>query len=79
MVPIDNMAFIKIWQWILASCGIEYRSPYQLKHTGISRTLHYGSSPITLAEQTGHDKKVMLSTYSRAINKGCLMVDIPMN
>jgi integrase len=78
-LPIDDTAFIKIWQKVLVSCGIEYRSPYQLRHTGISIALHHGANPIALAEQTGHDKKVMLSTYSHAINKGCLMVDIPMN
>jgi integrase len=78
-LPIDDTAFIKIWKRILAGCGIEYRSPYQLRHTGISLALHHGANPIALAEQTGHDKRVMLSTYSHAINQDCLMVDIPMD
>jgi integrase len=75
-LPIDDTAFIKIWKRILASCNIEYRSPYQLRHTGISLALHHGANPIALAEQTGHDKRVMLSTYSHAIAQDCLMVDI---
>ncbi len=78
-LPIDDTAFIKIWKRILVSCGVEYRSPYQLRHTGISISLHHGANPIALAEQTGHDKRVMLSTYSHAINQDCLMIDIPMN
>jgi integrase len=78
-LPIDDTAFIKIWKRILASCGVEYRSPYQLRHTGISLSLHHGANLIALAEQTGHDKRVMLSTYSHAINQDCLMVDIPID
>jgi integrase len=61
-LPIDDTAFIKIWKKILISCGIEYRSPYQLRHTGISISLHHGANPIALAEQTGHDKRVLLPT-----------------
>jgi integrase len=79
IVPIDDTAFIKILQWILVSCGVKYRSPYQLRNIGISIALHHEANPIVLAEQTGHDKKVLLSTYSHAINQDCLMVDIPMN
>jgi integrase len=78
-LPIDDTAFIKIWKRILASCNIEYRSPYQLRHTGISLALHHGANPIALAEQTGHDKRVMLSTYSHAVAQDCLMVDIPLD
>jgi integrase len=74
-LPIDDTAFIKIWQKILVICGIDYRSPYQLGHTGISMALHHGANPIELAEMTGHDKRVMLSTYSHAINQDCLFVD----
>jgi integrase len=77
--PIDDTAFIKIWQRILIICEINYRSPYQLRHTGISLALHNGASPIALAEQTGHDKRVMLSTYAHAIGQNCLFVDIPTN
>jgi integrase len=78
-LPIDDTAFIKIWKRILMNCCIDYRSPYQLRHTGISMSLHHGANPIALAEMTGHDKRVMLSTYSHAINQDCLMVDIPLN
>jgi integrase len=78
-MPIDDTAFIKIWKRILISCEIDYRSPYQLRHTGISIALDGGANPIALAEQTGHDKRVMLSTYSHAIRQDCLFVDIPIN
>jgi integrase len=82
MLPIDDSAFIKIRKRILIGCGEDTencRSPYQLRHTGISLALNRRADPYQLAEQTGHDKWVMLSTYSHAINQNCLMVDIPMN
>ncbi len=78
-LPIDDTAFIKIWQRILFICEINYRSPYQLRHTGISLALNNGANPIALAEQTGHDKRVMLSTYAHAIRQDCLFVDISTN
>lgn len=52
---------------ILASCKIEYRKPYNLRHSAISHALDRGANPIALAEQTGHDKRVLLSTYAHAI------------
>jgi integrase len=57
---------------ILESCQIEYRSPYNLRHTAISHALHNGANYIALAEQTGHDKRMMLSTYAHAIGSECL-------
>jgi integrase len=66
----------RAWKTILESCHIEYRSPYNLRHTAISHALHNGAHYIALAEQTGHDKRMMLSTYAHAIGSECLFVDI---
>jgi integrase len=65
----------RVWKSILASCQINYRSPYNLRHSAISHALHSGVNPIDLAEQTGHDKRVMLSTYAHAIGNDCPFVD----
>jgi integrase len=65
----------RAWKTILDICQIEYRSPYNLRHSAISHALHNGASPIALAEQTGHDKRVLLSTYAHAIGNDCLFVD----
>ena len=46
---------------------IEYRSPYKARHSAISHALSNGANFISLANQTGHDKRVLLSTYARAI------------
>ena len=76
-VAIDDHNFCnRAWKTILTSCHIDYRSPYQLRHSAISHALSRGANPIALAEQTGHDKRVLLSTYAHAIDRECLFVDI---
>jgi integrase len=76
-LAIDDHRFrARAWKTILESCQIEYRSPYKIRHSAISHALSNGANFIALAEQTGHDKRVMLSTYAHAIDRECLFVDI---
>ncbi len=76
-VAIDDHNFCnRAWKTILVSCQIEYRKPYNLRHSATSHALAQGANPIALAEQTGHDKRVLLSTYAHAIGSECLFVDI---
>jgi integrase len=75
--PIDDQNFRpRAWKQILAGCSIEYRRPYALRHSAISHALANGVNPIALAEQTGHDKRVLLDTYAHAIAKEYLFVEI---
>jgi integrase len=75
-LAIDDHRFrARAWKTILESCSIEYRSPYKIRHSAISHALSNGANFIALAEQTGHDKRVMLSTYAHAIEQKCLFVD----
>jgi integrase len=66
----------RAWKTILERCQIEYQSLYKLRHSAISHALDRGANPIALAEQTGHDKRVLLSTYAHAIGQKCLFVDV---
>ena len=76
-LSIDDHNFCnRAWKKILESCQIEYRSPYKLRHTAISHALKQGANAIALAEQTGHDKRVLLSTYAHEIGRDCLFVDL---
>jgi integrase len=76
-LPLDDHNFNRrAWKTILKSCQIEYRSPYKLRHSAISHALANGANPIALAEQSGHDKRTMLSTYAHAIDRECLFVSI---
>lgn len=75
-LPINDHRFrARAWKRILEECRIEYRSPYNLRHSSISHTLAAGVNPIALAEQTGHDKKILLSTYAHAIDARSLFPD----
>jgi integrase len=75
-LAIDDHRFrARAWKTILESCHIEWRTPYNLRHSAISHALDRGANYIALAEQTGHDKRVMLSTYAHAIEQKCLFVD----
>jgi integrase len=76
-LSIDDHNFCtRAWKTVLKSCQIEYRSPYQLRHSGASHALRNGANPIALAEQMGHSTRVLLSTYAHAIDRECLFVDI---
>jgi integrase len=74
---IDDHNFCnRAWKKMLASRNIEYRTPYNLRHSAISHALHHGASPVALAEQTGHSVRVLLSTYAHATRSDCLFVDL---
>jgi integrase len=76
-LAIDDHRFrARAWKTVLEGSHIEYRTPYNLRHSAISHALYNGANAIALAEQTGHDKRVMLSTYAHAINRECLFVDL---
>lgn len=65
----------RAWKTVLAECRIEYRKPYTTRHSAISHALEHGANPIDLAEQAGHDKKVLLSTYAHVIQKDSVFVE----
>jgi integrase len=60
---------------ILEQSNIDYGKPYTACHSAISHALMNGVNPMDLAEQTGHDKRVFLSTYAHAISKQSLFVE----
>jgi integrase len=76
-VAINDKSFrSRAWKSILSGCAIEYRKPYALRHSAISHALANGANPIALAEQTGHDKRVLLDTYAHVIAKEFLFVEV---
>jgi integrase len=76
-LPINDHTFRRrAWKTILASCQIEYRSPYNLRHSTASHLIDNGANPIAVAELLGHSKRVLLDTYAHAIGQECIFVDI---
>jgi len=71
----DNRFRGKIWIPVLESIGIDYKKPYNLRHSGISHAANQGASLAELAAQTGHSKRVLMNTYLHAIEQRCVFVD----
>jgi integrase len=71
----DNRFRGKIWKPVLESCGVEYRYPYNLRHSGVSHAAAAGAGLAELSAQTGHSKKVLLNTYLHSVDLRCLFVE----
>lgn len=67
--PIDAKNFTnRIWKPMLEDLGIEYRRPYNTRHTCATLWLASGESPEWVARQLGHANTQMLfSVYSRYV------------
>lgn len=58
----------RVWKPLLARLGLEYRRPYQSRHTTATLWLAAGESPEWIAKQLGHANTTMLFTvYSRYV------------
>ena len=67
--PIDAQNFTKrVWRPLLAYLDLEYRRPYQTRHTTATLMLAAGESPEWIARVLGHSSTEMLfKTYSRYV------------
>jgi integrase len=75
-LPINDRNFRnRAWVTILEQCHIERWKPYAVRHSTITDGVRNGANLMDLAEQTGHDKRVLLSTYAHAINNQSLIVE----
>ncbi|MEH6648884.1 MAG: site-specific integrase, partial [Motiliproteus sp.] len=65
----DDQAIRKrVWTPALVAAGIEYRSPYQTRHTFASMMLSSGKNPLWVAQQMGHkDWGMIRKVYGRWI------------
>ncbi len=65
---IKTSAFREYWKKALLIAGIEYRNPYQMRHTFISYMLSIGNNPMILYRMVGHENpKIMFDKYARFI------------
>lgn len=65
----------RAWKSILEQCNIEYRKPYTTRHTAVSHALANGADPVSVAEQSGHDKRVLLDSYAHVIKPQSVFVE----
>lgn len=76
LTPIHNRpwkktsAFREYWKAALTLAGVDYRNPYQMRHTFISYMLSIGNNPMVLYQMVGHKKpKIMFEKYARFIKQ----------
>ena len=74
--PTSTHALFSVRYLLRNMCGCPDRKPYAIRHSAISHALANGANPIALAEQTGHDKRVLLDTYAHAIAKEYLFMEV---
>ena len=66
---IDSKNFCnRYWKPALAELGIDYRKPYNTRHTLISHGLESGMNPVAIAALTGHDVRTLYENYAGLVN-----------
>lgn len=67
--PLDSSNFTRnVWRKLLAHLEIEYRRPYETRHTAATLMLASGESPDFIARQLGHSNTEMLfRVYTRYV------------
>ncbi|WP_053284512.1 site-specific integrase [Comamonas testosteroni] len=59
-----------LWLPLMERSGIEYRNPYQIRHTFASTLLTAGANPWYVAQQLGHeDVEMVFRTYGKFIRE----------
>lgn len=67
--PIDDHNFRnRAWEKILNKLGIDYRKPYNTRHTLISHALAQDMNPVEVAQLTGHDVQTLYENYAGCVN-----------
>lgn len=75
--PIDDHNFRnRAWKSILSKVGVEYRKPYNTRHTLISHALNQGMNPVEVAQLTGHDVQTLYENYAGNVNSRPLLPEI---
>jgi integrase len=62
----DQIIRKRVWMKAIESSGVEYRNPYQTRHTYASRLLSNGDNPLKVAQYMGHsDWGMIRKIYGR--------------
>lgn len=64
---IDHAHLSNRWERVLKKVGVEHRKVYNTRHTFISHALEKGTSPLTLATQTGHNTQTLFQYYAGSL------------
>lgn len=58
----------RAWKTVLTRLEIDYRKPYNTRHTLISHALDLGMNPVAVAQLTGHDVRMIYQNYAGNVN-----------
>lgn len=58
----------RAWKKVLTKLDIDYRKPYNTRHTLISHALAQGMNPVEVAQLTGHDVQTLYENYAGSVN-----------
>ncbi|MGB8690843.1 MAG: tyrosine-type recombinase/integrase [Microcoleus sp.] len=68
-LAIDSKNFCnRYWKPALAELKIDYRKPYNTRHTLISHGLEAGMNPVAIASLTGHNVRTLYENYAGLVN-----------
>jgi integrase len=75
--PIDDHNFRnRAWKTVLSNLDIDYRKPYNTRHTLISHALEQGMNPVMVAQLTGHNVATLYENYAGSVNSRPRLPDI---
>ena len=74
---IDDHNFCnRAWTKMLEKAGVEYRKPYNTRHTFISHALESGMNPVVVAQITGHDVQTLYHNYAGVVASRPILPEI---
>lgn len=74
--PVNDKLFNRrAWRTVLERVNVPYRKPYGMRHTAISHALANGAHHLQVAQQTGHDPRVLYQSYASVIEVKSVFVE----
>jgi integrase len=74
---IDDQNFRnRAWKTVLVRLEINYRKPYNTRHTLISHALDLGMNPVMVAQLTGHDVQTLYEQYAGVVSSRPKLPDL---
>jgi integrase len=74
--PVNDKLFNRrAWKTVLERVNVFYRKPYGMRHTAISHALANGAHHLQVAQQTGHDPRVLYASYASVIETRNVFVE----
>lgn len=61
--PMDDHNFRRAWKIMLAKLGVEYRKPYNSRHSFVSHAVDRGLKPSEVSEISGHSEETIYRHY----------------